>query len=60
MSEIKESKVLIVTGGSRGIGAATAILAARQGWKVVVNYLANKEAADQVVSKANRNGGTTL
>ena len=42
-------KVLLVTGGSRGIGAATARLAAQQGWAVAVNYTANSLAADEVV-----------
>jgi NAD(P)-dependent dehydrogenase (short-subunit alcohol dehydrogenase family) len=42
-------KVLLVTGGGRGIGAATARLAAQQGWAVAVNYTANSLAADEVV-----------
>ncbi|HWE77641.1 MAG TPA: SDR family oxidoreductase [Pseudolabrys sp.] len=41
--------VLLVAGGSRGIGAATARLAARQGYDVAVNYVANAEAASGVV-----------
>jgi len=41
-------KVLLVTGGSRGIGAATALLAAHSGWAVAVNYTANSLAADEV------------
>ena len=36
-----EKKILLVTGGSRGIGAATARLAGRQGYDVVVNYVGN-------------------
>jgi len=40
------SKTVIVTGGSRGIGAATCKLAARDGWDVVVNYAGNAEAAE--------------
>lgn len=43
------SPVVLVTGGSRGIGAAICIAAARQGWRVAVNYASNKAAADQVV-----------
>jgi len=43
------SKILIVTGGSRGIGAACARLAARQGWDVAVNYLARADKAAEVV-----------
>ncbi len=42
-------KVVLVTGGSRGIGAATCRLAAAQGWAVAVNYTAHSLAADEVV-----------
>jgi len=42
-------KVMIVTGGGRGIGAATALLAAQRGYTVAVNYLRNREAAERVV-----------
>ena len=38
-------KVLLVTGGGRGIGAATCRLAAARGYKVAVNYLGNAAAA---------------
>ena len=44
------SKVLIVTGGSRGIGAAVCRLAARDGWDVAVNYAGNKAAAEAVAA----------
>lgn len=53
-------KVLLVTGGSRGIGAATALLAARQGWAVAVNYTANSLAADEVVRSIRASGGTAI
>ena len=53
-------QVLLVTGGSRGIGAATCLLAARAGWKVAVNYAANSEAADAVVRQIVAAGGTAL
>lgn len=52
--------VALITGGSRGIGAATAILAARQGYSVVVNYTANAAAADAVVQAIVAAGGTAL
>ncbi len=50
-------KVVIVTGGSRGIGAATSKLLAHQGYAVCVNYLSNKECAEQVVSDIRTAGG---
>jgi NAD(P)-dependent dehydrogenase (short-subunit alcohol dehydrogenase family) len=49
-------RVVLVTGGSRGIGAATARLAAQRGWSVAVNYTSNEAAAQQVV-QAVREGG---
>jgi NAD(P)-dependent dehydrogenase (short-subunit alcohol dehydrogenase family) len=53
-------KVLLVTGGGRGIGAATARLAASQGWAVAVNYTANSLAADEVVRSIRELGGTAI
>lgn len=53
-------QVLLVTGGSRGIGAATALLAAGQGFAVAVNYTANAQAADEVVRQIRTRGGTAL
>lgn len=52
--------VLLVTGGSRGIGAATARLAAQHGWSVAVNYTANSLAADEVVRRIRADGGTAI
>ena len=54
------SKVLLITGGSRGIGAATALLAAGQGYAVAVNYAANSLAADEVVRQIRSGGGTAI
>lgn len=53
-------KVMIVTGGSRGIGAATAKLAAARGYVVCVNYLSNRTAADGVVEEITAVGGRAL
>ena len=52
--------VILITGGSRGIGAATALLAARQGFAVAVNYSANSLAADEVVRQIRATGGTAI
>ena len=54
------NKVLLVTGGSRGIGAATALLAAQNGWSVAVNYTANSLAADEVVRQIRALGGQAM
>ncbi len=53
-------KVLLVTGGSRGIGAATSLLAAQKGWAVAVNYTANSQAADDVVTQIQKAGGEAM
>jgi len=52
--------VLLVTGGSRGIGAATALLAARRGYAVCVNYHRNRAAAEEVVEAVRRDGGNAV
>ena len=50
-------EVLLVTGGSRGIGAATAVLAARKGYAVAVNYTRSEAAAQDVVRTIRAAGG---
>ena len=55
-----ENKTVVVTGASRGIGAATAVLAAQRGWRVVVNYSTNRAAADAVVQQIEQAGGQAL
>ena len=54
------SGVLIVTGGSRGIGAETARLAGAAGYAVCVNYYVNRGAADAVVAEIGRAGGRAV
>ena len=54
------SHVVLITGASRGIGAATALLAARQGYAVAVNYTANSLAADEVVRQIRKQGGSAI
>ncbi|SFQ16545.1 SDR family oxidoreductase [Variovorax sp. 770b2] len=52
--------VLLITGGGRGIGAATALLAAQRGYAVAVNYASNSLAADEVVRTIRAGGGTAI
>lgn len=54
------SRTLLVTGASRGIGAATARLAAERGYSVCVNYLRNRNAAADVVSSITASGGRAV
>lgn len=53
----RHRKALLVTGASRGIGAATARLAAAHGWRVAVNYVRDEQAARKVVSEIEEQGG---
>ncbi|WP_431110048.1 SDR family oxidoreductase [Variovorax paradoxus] len=53
-------QVLLITGGGRGIGAATALLAAQRGYAVAVNYASNSLAADEVVRTIRAGGGTAI
>jgi NAD(P)-dependent dehydrogenase (short-subunit alcohol dehydrogenase family) len=53
-------EVLLVTGGSRGIGAAVALLAAARGYAVAVNYASNAKAADEVVRAIGSQGGRAI
>jgi NAD(P)-dependent dehydrogenase (short-subunit alcohol dehydrogenase family) len=60
MERTRMKPVLLITGASRGIGAATAVLAAQQGWAVGVNYASNAVAADKVVAQIQDMGGTAI
>lgn len=53
-------KVVLITGGSRGIGAATCLLAAQAGYAVGVNYLSHAAAAEAVVAQIMASGGRAL
>jgi NAD(P)-dependent dehydrogenase (short-subunit alcohol dehydrogenase family) len=50
-------KTILITGASRGIGAATALLAAERGFSVAVNYNKSKEDAERVVEAIRQKGG---
>lgn len=54
------TKTVLITGASRGIGAATALLAAREGYAVAVNYTSNSLAADEVVRQIRAAGGQAI
>jgi len=53
-------KHVLVTGGSRGIGRAAAILAGRRGWSVGVNYAGNEKAAAETVAAVKAAGGNAI
>jgi len=54
------AKVMVITGGGRGIGAATACLAAQKGYAVCVNYRQNEAAARAVVTQIEQQGGRAI
>ena len=53
-------KVILITGGSRGIGAATAILAAQQGYRICINYLTDAAAAHEVLARVHALGAKAI
>src|SRR6476620_7822409 len=57
---MKMNRVALITGGSRGIGATTALVLAEQGFRVVVNYRSSAEQADEVVRAATAAHGEAL
>ncbi len=57
---MNEARTLLVTGGSRGIGAATCLLAAARGWDVAVNFNRDAEAAERVAAGVRAHGRRAL
>lgn len=54
------ARTVLITGGSRGIGRAAAMLAGRRGWRVGVNYVGNAEAAAECVRQVTAAGGAAV
>ena len=59
-SAVKSNGIMVVTGGGRGIGAATARLAAQRGFAVCINYLSNRETAETLVGEISKKGGRAI
>ena len=53
-------RVIVITGGSRGIGAATAVLAAQQGYRICINYQSDDTAAHQVLDEVRALGAQAI
>ena len=53
-------RTLLITGASRGIGRAAALMAAKEGWRVAVNYARDEAAAAEVVAAITREGGAAM
>ena len=54
------SKIVIITGGGRGIGATVALAGARQGWRMALGYRTNRPRAEQVVAAVEKAGGEAI
>ncbi|WP_339781319.1 SDR family oxidoreductase [uncultured Thalassospira sp.] len=54
------TKTILITGGSRGIGRATALLCAQRGWNVAISYVGNKAAAEQTRDDCQTAGGKCI
>ena len=53
-------KVMVITGGSRGIGAVTALLAANAGYAVCIGYFHGREPAEAIAADIRQDGGTAM
>jgi len=53
-------KTLLITGGSRGIGRAVALMAGARGWSVVINFVGNRSAANETVDAVRSLGGKAI
>lgn len=60
MHKSPNTKIIIITGAGRGIGAATARLAAQQGYAVCINYRKNKQTAEALSAQIRQQGGRAL
>ena len=60
MKKPVRGKVVLITGGSRGIGAACALLAADHGYRVCVNYVSDQDAATSIVDTIEGRGGSAF
>lgn len=60
MATESQAPVILITGGSRGVGAATARLAAAQGYDVAISYVSNEAAARAVVADVQALGRRAL
>ncbi len=59
-SNLFQGKTAVITGASRGVGAATALRLAESGANVVVNYLSREDAANEVIEKCEKCGGEAI
>lgn len=57
---IEQNRIMVITGASRGIGRATALLAASHGYTLCVNYLENRQAAESLATETRNLGAPTI